>query len=284
LWRHRVGGRLDSRRRGPSVHGHRRRAAGILRRNTQRRSTGSVDSAAARAVAQRRQRALASAGLRVAARHWETASGRLGRGHGAAPHRHPAAVDAVRVGIPGQLDARRDPHAAQAGDQRRSCRRRRWCNERRVRTQSADPARGLRARVADCLRECREFAARARGRAARANGRASRRGRHATANRDAGARGSRLARGGRRAGWTAGGHGRRETPPFARLHERTVPTHQHTALADHPCVRVRAGVGDRHHFSARRLPGSRRARTRSTRYAGRVAAPAITRRLRGKRC
>ena len=134
----------------------------------------------------------------MAARDWPVAAGRLGRRHGAAPHRRPAAMDAARVGIPGQLDARRDPHAAQADDRRRACRRRRRRDERRVRTQPADPAGGVRARAAHRLRECGEPAARACGRAPDANGRASRRRRHADANRHAGAGRKRPARGGRR--------------------------------------------------------------------------------------
>ncbi len=59
-----VGRRLDLRHRRPSVHGDRRRAAGIFRRNAARRSARPVDSAAAGAADRRRQRAAAPAGRR----------------------------------------------------------------------------------------------------------------------------------------------------------------------------------------------------------------------------
>ena len=103
------GRRLDVRDRRASVHGHRRRAAGILRRDASRRSARPVDSAAAGAADRRRRRAAASAGVGVAARDRPVAAGRVDRRHGAAADRHPAAVDAARLRLSGELDARRHP-------------------------------------------------------------------------------------------------------------------------------------------------------------------------------
>ena len=95
-----------------SVHRDRHRAAGVLRRNVAERSAGYLASAAAGAADRRRQLAAAAIGLGVAARHRPAAAGRHDRRHGSAPHRRAAPMDAARLRLPVQLDARRDPHAS----------------------------------------------------------------------------------------------------------------------------------------------------------------------------
>ena len=95
--------------RGTSVHGRRRHAAGILRRDAARRSARPVDSAAAGTADQRRDVDPPPAGLRVAARDRPAASGCDDRRHERAADRRPASVDAARLRLPGELDARRHP-------------------------------------------------------------------------------------------------------------------------------------------------------------------------------
>ena len=77
----------DARHRGPSVHGRRRRAAGLLRRDAAQRSARPLDSAAAGAADHRRQLAAAPADLRLAARDRPAAPGATIDGIGAAAHR-----------------------------------------------------------------------------------------------------------------------------------------------------------------------------------------------------
>ncbi len=76
--------RIDARDQWTSVHGHRDRSAGILRRHAARRSTGALAAAAAGAADQRRQFAAAATGLGVAARHRTAQAGRDDRRHVAA--------------------------------------------------------------------------------------------------------------------------------------------------------------------------------------------------------
>ncbi len=102
------------RRRGPSVHRDRRRAAGILRRNAAQRSSRYLDSAAAGADDRWRRRAAASVRLRVAAHDRPLAAGSFDGRNVSAPHRSAAAMDAERFRVSRQLDARHDPHASQA--------------------------------------------------------------------------------------------------------------------------------------------------------------------------
>ena len=64
-------------------------------------------------------------------------------------------MDAVRLGIPHKLDARRYSIASQADDPRCSRRRRRRRDEGGVRAQPRDPGRGLRPGAADRLRQRR---------------------------------------------------------------------------------------------------------------------------------
>ena len=96
-----------------------------------------------------------------------------------------------------------DALVAEADVDRRARRRRCWRDEGRVRAESADSAGGLRSGAAHRLRQCREPAARAIGRAADANGGSARRRRLARADHHAGAcrkRAARRARRRRRAG------------------------------------------------------------------------------------
>ena len=109
LRRRSVDRRRHARHRGPSLHRRRRHAAGILRRNAARRSAGSVDSAPAGTADQRRHVDPPPAGVGVAARDRPAASGRDDRRHGPAAHRHPAPVDAARLRLSGELDARHHP-------------------------------------------------------------------------------------------------------------------------------------------------------------------------------
>ena len=102
-------GRRHARRRGPPVHRRRHHAAGILRRNAARRPAGPVDSASAGTADQRRHLDPPPAGLGLAARDRPAASRRDDRRHGPAAHRHPASVDAARLRVSGELDARRHP-------------------------------------------------------------------------------------------------------------------------------------------------------------------------------
>ena len=133
---------------GHPVHRRRRDAARILRRNAARRSSGSVDSAAAGAADQRRHVDPPPARVGVAARDRPAAPGGDDRRHGPAAHRHPAPVDAARLGLPGELDAGRHPGAAAAGHRGRARGRRRRHHEGAVRPQPADPARRVRAGAA----------------------------------------------------------------------------------------------------------------------------------------
>ena len=119
-------------------------------------------------------------------------------------------------------------HLPQAGHHRRAGRRRRRHDEGAVRPQPADSARRVRPRAADRVRQRREPAARARGRAARADRRAAGHRRVAPADRHAGARRERPARDRRRRSpGLLVADGRRAAAAGARVRRRHVPADQH---------------------------------------------------------
>ena len=140
-------------------------------------------------------------------------------------------------------------------------------HEGAVRPQPADPARRVRPRAADRLRQRRQPAARARGRAARPDGGAAGDRRVAAADRHAGARRERPARRRRRHRRTArrrsarrGCCSRSRSP--ARRSCRSTPS-----VAAGAGLRVRRSRCSPASSSARRRRGSRRAPIRSTRCA-----------------
>ena len=289
LWQGYVRGRpgdgwRDAHDRGPSVHRGRHHRARVLRRNAARRSARSVDSAASGAPDRRRHVDAAAADLRVAARDRPHQPGRDDRRHRPAAHRHPPAVAAARLGLSGQLDARRHAVAAESGDHRRAGGRRRRHHEGAVPPQPAHPARRVRAGAADRLRQRREPAARARGGAARSDGAAAGDRRVAPADRHAGADRERSARRRRRRGRTRRRDRHGAHAVVARVRRHDLPADRHDAVADGAGVRVRAGA--RHRHRVRRGAGVVRDAHRSDRRAPRRGphAPAITARSRARRC
>ena len=100
----------------------------------------------------------------------------------------PAPVDAARLRLSAELDARRRPGPSATGDRRRSRRRRRRHHEGAVRPQPADSARRVRPGAAAGLCQRRQPLARPSGRAARSDRAAAGDRRIAPADRHAGAR------------------------------------------------------------------------------------------------
>ena len=159
------------------------------------------------------------------------------------------------------------PGAAQAGHHGGARRRRRRHHERAVRAQPADSARRVRAGAPHRLRQRREPAARARGRAARSDRRPARDGRVAPADRDPGARRKRPARGRRRDRRARRRRRRRAPAAGARVRRRDVPADRHASCADGPGIRVRPRA--RHRHRVRRRAGVVRDAHRSDRCAAR---------------
>ena len=175
IWVGSFRGGLEFRCGRASIHRDRRSSAGIFRRDAAQRSARHLDSRAAGAPHRWRWRPAAPVCRRLAAGDRPLASGRFHRRHGAPVDRNPAAMDGTRFRLSVELDAGRDSHASQTGDQRGSGGRGSRGNERRVRPQPADSPRGLRHGAADCVRQRREPAAGPRGVAARTNRSPSRR-------------------------------------------------------------------------------------------------------------
>ena len=136
-----VDGRRDARRRRPSLHRRRRDPSGILRRNVARRPAGSVDSPAAGATHQRRHLDPPTARFGMAARDRPASPGRYDRRRRAAAHGDSASVDAARLGLSAELDARHRPGVAAAGDRSGTRGRRRRHHEGAVRQEPADSVR-----------------------------------------------------------------------------------------------------------------------------------------------
>ncbi len=154
-------------------------------------------------------------------------------------------MDAARLRISRQLDARHHSRAAAAVDRGRAGRRRCRRDEGRVRTQPPTPAGGLWPGAAHRLRQRREPAARASGLAPDADGGAPRHRRHPDADRGPGAGRERAAVGGRRGRRPGRRDGRRAAAARAGVFARAVPADQHDALAAGAGVRVRGGAADR---------------------------------------
>ena len=195
-----------------------------------------------------------------------------------AAHRPAAPVDPARVRLPGELDAGRDAGDAPAGDCRRAGRRRRGRDARAVQPQPADPARRVRPGAAHRLRQRREPAARACGRAAVPDRAAARHRRVAPADRHAGARRERAPR-----------HRRRRRRPrwsrwaprgcCCRWRSRARSSCRSTRVPRRWCWRLRRR--SRSSPASSLVPfrrGSRRAPIRWTRCAAPAAARAIARR------
>ena len=126
----------------------------------------------------------------------------------------------------------------------------------------------VRAGAADCLRERREPAARALGRATDADGGTAGDRRVAIADRPAGARRKRPARHWRRHGRPCHRDGRRATAALPRVLRLDVSSHQHTPVAAGAGVRVRRR-GD-YRRALRRRPRVPRDAHRSDRCAARI--------------
>ena len=193
VWQGTYGGgsiarRRHARHRGPPVHGRRGDGARVFRRDAPRRSSGSVDSAAAGAPHQRRHLDTPPARVGVAARDWPAPPRCDDRRSWPTTHRDPPPVDAARLGLPAELDARYHPGFATAGDRGSACGRRCRRHEGAVRPQPADSSRRVRTGAAAGVRQRRQPAARARGRTARPNGVAAGDRRVAPPDRHAGAR------------------------------------------------------------------------------------------------